>query len=169
MWFIYGNLFFKEIMKYKEYAKTYHEIVDTTRVLNIKKRNLEELINELKEDGKYGLEFTSHGFSQIAEKLEDLAGDNQMIYNDVIRPDSPQDALIIPSNLKSFVISLLSMALEEGNVVEKDSRTKGKEFHYITVIKKWLINKKVIEFTCIVENNCIKTGYFNYVDFTGEK
>jgi hypothetical protein len=149
---------------YRDYAKIYHEVVDLSRTLNTKKRELDALTIELSKDGKFGLELSSHAQAQISERLEDLTSDNQIIYYDVFRPESQQDALIIPSNLKSFVFSLLSKALDEETVEKKSSRSGGTEYHHNTVIKKWVSGKKVIQFTGIVENGIIKTGFFNYVD-----
>ena len=154
---------------YRDYAKTYHEVVDLSRTLSTKKRELDVLTNELSQDGKYGLELSSHAMAQISERLEDLTNDNQIIYDDVIKPHSPQDSLLIPSNLKSFVISLLSKAIDENLVEKRSARSGGSDYHHIIKIKKWTSGKKVIEFTCIVENNVVKTGYFNYVDLNDGK
>jgi len=149
---------------YRDYVKTYHEVVDLSRTLNTKRRELDALTIELNKDGKFGLELSSHAQAQISERLEDLTSDNQIIYNDVFRPESQQDALIIPSNLKSFALSLLSKAIDEGTVEKKNSRSGGFEYHHNTTVKKWVSGKKVIQFTGIVENGIIKTGFFNYVD-----
>lgn len=154
---------------YRDYAKIYHEIVDLSRSLNTKRRELDVLTCELSKDGKFGLELSAHAQSQISERLEDLTNDNQIIYDDVFRPESQQDALIIPSNLKSFVFSLLSKAIDEESVEKKSSRSGGYEYHHNTVVKKWVSGKKVIQFTGIVENGVIKTGFFNYVDITDGK
>jgi hypothetical protein len=151
---------------YKNYSRIYHEVVDLTRALNNKRRELDTIVADFN-DGQYGVEFTAHAVANIATRLEEMASENQNIYNDVFRPDSQMDALIIPSNLKSFVISLLSIAVEEKTIEKKASKSGGFEYHHTTNIKKWTVGKKAVKFTCVVENNTIKTGYFNYVDNDG--
>jgi hypothetical protein len=147
-------------LNYKNYSRVYHEVVDLTRTLNAKRRELDLITAGLKNaGGEYGIEFSAHAIANISTRLEELASDDQIIYDDVFRPDSLLDALIIPSNLKSFVISLLSQAIEEGAVEQRNSKSNGIEYHHVTRIKKWSV-----AFTCIVEDNTIKTGYFNNVN-----
>lgn len=149
-------------MSYTDYAKLYSEVTELTKELSNKKRGLQALVVDLRQDGRYGVDFTSHGFEQISERLEELANDNQIINDDVY-----QSLLVTPSNIKSFIISLLSRAHEEGSVTQKKNpKVPGSaEYHYKILIKKWVnFTNKVIEFTCIVENGWIKTGYFNYVN-----
>jgi hypothetical protein len=113
-------------------------------------------------DGGFGLEVTAHAFKQISERLEALAMENLNIYNDVFNKDDPSKSLLAPSNLKSFIVSVIAQARNESNYSKEQSKSKGVEFRYKVVISKWSSDKD-LEFTAIVENNHIKTGFFNWV------
>lgn len=70
--------------------------------------------------------------------------------------------LLSPSNMKAFVISMLATARKANDFERSKSKTGGVEFRYRVIIKKWSADKD-LEFTGIVENNNIKTGFFNWV------
>jgi len=117
-------------------------------------------------DGSYGIEITSHAFKQIAERLEALALENSKIYKDAFNSEDPSRSYLLPSNLKAFVVTMIANARKKGNFSKEQSRgnSGNVEYHYTVIIKDWGgDNGKQLEFTGIVENNHIKTGYFNWV------
>jgi len=150
--------------KYIRLASLVSECNSIESELYNKRRLSEELRSELsKAGGKFGLEFTGHSFKQIAERLEELAKSNTIIYKDVYKGGSREESLLYPSNLKSFILTLLADANQKGNVREEKSKNtnEGIEHRYTVDIKKWS-GDKPLKFVAIVEDTYIKTGYFNW-------
>ena len=151
--------------KYLEYA----EMLSESTSLELKIRNMKRITEELKtelsqegNDGSYGIELSGHAFKQISERLEILALENSVINKDVFK-GSRAECLLLPSNLKSFIITLLANARKRGDYKEdKSKNSTGVEYRYTIEIKGWS-GEKVLQLICIVENNYIKTGYFNFV------
>jgi len=116
-------------------------------------------------DGSHAIEISAHAFKQISERLEILAIENDIIYQDFIDTKNPLRSLSIPSNLKCFIFTLIANAKKRGGVIKEPSKNTpgGFEFRYTIEIKKWSTNSRTLQFTCIVENCNIKTGYFNWL------
>jgi len=116
-------------------------------------------------DGSHGVDISAHAFKQISERLESLAMENDSIYSDFINLEEPQRSMSIPSNLKSFIFTLVASAKKKGRYSKESSKNTsgGFEFRYNVEIKKWGTQKGTLQFVCIVENCNIKTGYFNWV------
>lgn len=150
--------------KYLDYAKLLDSLNSLERDLFNKKRALQAIKDELQSDGNdgsCGLDVSDHAFKQIAERLEALALEHSFIYRDVIKPDSHQESLLLASNMKSFIITLIADAKLKGNVTEDNSKSGGVEYRYIIEMKRWSRDKS-LQFVAIVENNNIKTGFFNW-------
>jgi len=94
-----------------------------------------------------------------------LALDNDIIYRDFVNLNEPTKSLSIPSNLKSFIFTLVASAKKKGSYSKENSKNTedGFEFRYNIEIKKWSSTKSTLQFVCIVENGNIKTGYFNWL------
>lgn len=152
---------------YMTYAKTLFELANMKSEVS----KLERLIGDLKdkissddETGSCALDMSSHASKQILERFESLASENSHIYDDVWKPTNIRASLMSPTNMKSFIISIIANARKNGDYTEEDSKnTNGKEYHYKVEIKKWSTDNKKLVFTGIVENFVIKTGYFNWV------
>lgn len=149
--------------KYEEFAVAYSEYVETEKGLH----NYIRLVDNLKRDissmepSSAPIEMSAHSFKQISERLEDLAMENSLIYDDVF--NAAGDCLLAPSNLKSFVYTMISKAINADSFTIENSRhSSGSEYRYTVDIEKWS-GVKTLQFTAIVENNCVKTGYFNWV------
>ena len=150
---------------YIDFAETMSSIVSLEKDLHTKRRVLEDLRKNLSApdcDGGFGVDISAHAFRQISERLESLALENAVIYKDVMKPDSPQDTLLMASNMKSFITTLLANARKKGEYTIDDSKNGGKEFRFTVNINKWS-NEKQLQFVGIVENNVVKTGFFNWV------
>jgi len=150
--------------RYTEYSAILSDLVDIEAETHNKKRILIDLADELnnseENDGSYGIEFSSHAFYQLSERLEQIAMENPIIHSDVYKEDK---CLLSPSNLKSFIITAISNARENGSFKEQDSKNSdGKEFRYTINMKKWS-NQKSLKLVIIVEDNKIKSGWFNWV------
>ena len=155
--------------KYVEFAEAFSELITLENRIHNKRRLVEDLRRDLKSDecdGSFGIEFTGHAFKQISERLEEIAMESPAIYKDVFKEESPHDSLLLPSNLKSFVITLLSNANKKGHFKAEDSKSNknanGTEYRYTINMKKWS-GEKLLQFIAIVEDNYIKTGFFNWV------
>lgn len=155
---------------YLQYAEVLSDVSTLELELSEKKRALNEIRSELescrKDDGSYGLDLTAHAFTNITDRLSQLAYEFPVIYNDVFNPNQPSRALLWPSNLRAFIISILASSREKKSFQEKPSKNTagGKEYHYNAEIKKWGTDKKVLIFTAIIESGVVKTGYFNWED-----
>ncbi len=153
--------------KYLEYAELISNLAD----LEAKTQNLRRLIDDIKislssdETGKRcGLELTAHATKNLSERLEKLATENTLIWNDVFDKPGKADCLLLPSHFKCFIITLLADAHKKGNFSKDRSKnnTGMWEYRYTIDINKWS-DDKILQLTCIVENNVVKTGYFNWV------
>ena len=169
----------KEISKelddvYLAYVKELSELGDKEMQVAELKRSIEdkrESLTSAESDGSHGVDISAHAFRQISERLEILAMENDSIYRDFINLDDPTKSMSIPSNLKSFIFTLVASAKKKGAFSKEASKntTGGFEFRYNTEIKKWSTQKETLQFVCIVENNNIKTGYFNWAQNYGCK
>jgi len=114
-------------------------------------------------DGGFGIEISAHAFRQISERLEALAFENVIIYNDVFG-GGVADNLLLPTKLKSFIITLIADARSKSNYTEEKSKNtmNGIEYRYTIEIKKWS-DERSLQMVCIVENGNVKTGYFNWM------
>jgi hypothetical protein len=152
--------------KYLEYAEMTSELAS----VELRSQNIRRLMEEIKTKitNSYigeccGLELSAHAFKQLSERLEKLAIENTVIYEDVFNKPTKSEYLLLPSNLKSFIITLLSDALKKGNYKKEQSKNSGGyEYRFTIDIKKWS-DDKTLQLICIVENNNVKTGYFNWV------
>ena len=153
---------------YLQYAELFSDISITELELNEKKRNLEEIRDELsnESDGSVGIDLTAHAFTNISDRLSVLASENGSVYADVFNPGNPSKAILWPNNLRSFIIGMLANERSKNKQIEKPSKNTngGTEYHYDIEIKKWSNEKASLIFTAIVESNMVKTGYFNWSD-----
>lgn len=151
--------------KYIEYAELMTSISATESDLDNKRRRLNDIKSELSYmDGIYGLELSAHAIANISSRIEHLARENSHIYIDVMNHEDPTKSLIWPSNMKSFIISIIAHAKSKGDYNERKSRNNPdhKEYHFDIEIGKWRLDNKKLNFIAIVESNIIKTGYFNW-------
>jgi len=116
-------------------------------------------------DGSHAIEISAHAFKQIYERLEALAFENDVIYEDFADSKNFNRSLSFPTNFKCFILTLVASAKKKGSFSKEPSKNtaNGFEFRYNIEIKKWSNEKRTLQFTCIVENGNIKTGYFNWL------
>jgi len=153
--------------RYIQFAETLNELLSLERSIRNKRRLMESLKKDLDPsecDGSFATDFTAHAFKQLSERLEELALENPKIFKDVFPDGSPSESLLLPSNLKSFIITLIADARKKGHFKEEESKNTsgGVEYRYTIDMRKWS-NDKTLQLVVIVENNCIKTGFFNWV------
>jgi len=151
--------------EYTEYAKVLNEISIIERRLSesrLSARNLKDSILSVDKDGSIGLTVSDHAFAQMSIRIHELASDNPLIYKDVF-PDNLDGSLLVPNNLKSFIISMMAKALEDNSRKSRKSRGEGVEYIYTLSMNCWSTEDSLLQFVAIVENNIVKTGYFNWV------
>jgi frataxin-like iron-binding protein CyaY len=154
----------EDIDKYIDYSKLLNEIINEEKDLFKKKRDLEKLRLQIVEiDGGFGIDMSDHAYKQISERLEVLSFESEIIFKDVISPESPNDSLLLASNIKSFIITTIANARRDNKFIKIPSKSGGSEFKFTIDVKKWSDDKRDLQFICIVENNVIKTGYFNWI------
>ena len=124
------------------------------------RRSVEEIREELykhNNDG-YAVELSAHAFTNISARLHALTCESKIIYDDVTRPDDHNKSLLIPSQLRAFIISLIAKAK-----IDEDFKHKGREYHYNIEMVKWSNSHHMLVLTAIVEESVVKTGYFNWI------
>jgi len=154
--------------QYNDYSKLFGDVVSLELSLAASRRSLEDIRKTIKEEdteGRIGLDFSAHSIKQIQERLEALANESNVIYQDVLNTDHPEESILWPSNTKAFIIGMMAKASENGSVQTEPSRSSSSasEYHYKIEIQKWSTTEKKLIFVGIVENNIIKTAYFNWV------
>ena len=151
--------------EYSQFAELLRQITDAEKDIARDKSTMEKLRKKIVENddkGEYAVSITSHAFDQISNRLERVAYESPNAYVDIF--ECPREkSIIIPSNLTAFIISMVCKSREDDSYECKKSRTGGTEYVYTVNISKWS-NDKELFFTCIVENNVVKTGYFNFVN-----
>jgi len=156
------------IERYNDFARIFNEVVSLELTLATNKRSLEDMRSIIKEEdkeGKIGLDFSAHAIRQIQERLEILANESSSVYEDVFNTETPERSIIWPSNTRAFIIGMMAKAAENDGVTQESSRSNGSscEYHYKIEIRKWSTADKKLVFVGIVENNIIKTAYFNWI------
>jgi hypothetical protein len=133
--------------------------------------NLRRLADDMKKeilaldkDGSCAIEFSDHAFKRIAEHIESLAMQRTDIFIKVFRSDSPVESVVAPSILKTFILALMAKARKDGRVTKLPSKKNAGsfEYHHIIEIEDWSDEDRRLIFTGIVENNKLKTGFFNW-------
>jgi hypothetical protein len=148
-----------------QYAEAMGSLIDLEMNISNQRRLLMEMkatLTSPEGDGGFALELTAHAFKQISERLESIAIENPAIYLDALNPNEPYKSLLLPSNLKSFIVSVLAKARKDKSYVKEKSRQGGQEFRYTVRMEKWSSDRD-LEFVGIVENNVVKTGFFNWI------
>ena len=112
------------IKKYTDFARSLNELVSIENEIHNKRRLMQSFKKELIDegDGGFGIEFSGHSFKQISERLEEIAMESPIVYNDVYNRE-PTEILLLPSNLKSFVITMLANAREKDSFKEEKSKS----------------------------------------------
>lgn len=157
--------------KLDEIYQQYTEALTEKTEMDAQIKNLSRLVDDLNKqitegdvNGEYGLTLTAHAANNTSKRLESLAAESSVIFRDVMNTDNPPMSLIWPSNVESFVLGMLSKARTAGEYTVEQSKNSGKsEYHYNIEVKNWNSDNKRLIFTGIVENNNIKTCFFNWV------
>ena len=150
---------------YNEYARLLSEIADIEVGLLEKKYRLGELrqsILDNSDDGSIALQISDHAFSRASHRLRELSSENPIIYRDVFPPAELEKSMLTPENLESFIITTISKSRDDESFTSKKSRSGGVEFVYTVNMSKWSTANKQLYFVAVVENNNVKTIYFNW-------
>lgn len=155
---------------YLQFAEFLGKIAALEFEISEYKRSLEEIRDELmddvKEGGGFGVDLSAHAFTNIANRLTSLASDSSVIHKDLFNVNKHAESLIWPPNMRAFVIGVIANARSKNEFSIKDSKNVqgGKEYHYEIEIKKWSTKRNALVFVAIVESNVIKTGFFNWIE-----
>lgn len=145
---------------YMQFAESLANLSNLEISTGAAKRNVEEIREELykhNQDG-YAVELSAHAFTNISARLHALTFESKIVYSDVTKPEEPNKSLLIPSQLRAFIISLIANAK-----INEDFKIKGREYHYNIEMIKWSNSHHMLVLTAIVEENVVKTGYFNWI------
>jgi len=145
------------VNNYKQNMKAKMDITHTTNMLNKSKSDLDA--------GKcYPTSLTDHAFHQIIDRLEELSLKYDVVYNDIMTKPV-YDSIFLPSKLREFVFDKVCVSIKDDTKTSKKSRSGGVEYIFNVHMDNWNIGGgKHITFSVIVENNVVKTGYFNVHD-----
>jgi hypothetical protein len=149
--------------KYMQWVELQTEISEDKKLISAKSNQLidmEEDLTSHKDSGMYPTKITDHAMTQISDRLENLAHDSKPAYKDIINK-SAKHSMLLPSNLRNFILTMVAKSIELGAYKSKKSRSGGTEYIYSVKMSKWEVDRS-ITFTLIVENSVVKTGYFNY-------
>jgi len=150
---------------YIQYAETISQLNDSRKDVENKNKLLSQLkknINTPESDGSFAIEFSDHAFKQISKRFEELMVQSDEANKDILKTNNKLESLLLWSNLESFIFTLLASARKKEQFKKQRSKSGGFEYHIYSDIKKWS-NEKKLQFVGIVENNCLKTGFFNWV------
>ena len=154
---------------YKQYGEALRDVGLAEADLARKKTALNQIKSELGKnlsegDGSVGIDISAHAFTNISDRLQRLAMENQVIYDDVFNKDEPSLSILWPNNLRAFVVTLLAEAYDKSAVVQKPSKNNHNrfEYHYNIKIEKWSGSDNSLIFTGVVEGGNLKTGFFNW-------
>jgi len=139
-----------------------HENDAMMRTLAMNNTNMKTLESKLNDDGKFPTQISDHAFAQVIKRLEDLTTKSTNAYDDIMNGDI-KDSLFLPSNLRKFIYDNVKTAIKIESVKKKTSRSGGHEYIYDIKIPKWNDGTKECVFTLAVEQNNIKTCYFNLI------
>jgi len=156
----------------KQQPKSSHDYDDYFRLVNLKNDNeahlktiasnglaIQELEHTMK-DPKLPLNLSAHAYTRVSNRLEELTTKNPKTYKDIMTGDNKY-SLFIPSNLNKFIFDKVKVALKGGHITKKKSRSGGDEFIFDIRIPEWDYEDKECVLSMAVENNNIKTCYFN--------
>jgi len=153
------------LIKYEKFIDTY--VQNNEAKMNITKttNELNAITLDINNNNSYPTSLTDHAFNQICDRLEELSLKYSVVYSYISSVDV-WDSLFVPSILRKFVFESVYNAIKNNSVVSKKSRSGGIEYIYNdNMTDIWAIgNNKEITFSIIVENNVVKTGYFNVHD-----
>ena len=124
----------------------------------------EEIINSDSNNGAFPLLVTDHAIAQTLERLEALMRRSPRARRDIGERDF-ENSLLLHSNLRHFILIMVVRATEDNSVRPRKSRGggKGTEYVYTVNLHKWKTRDKSLNMSIIVENNTVKTCYFNDV------
>lgn len=146
--------------KYMSWVKLLNEVEDQKKEIITKTNSMQDAAEELTGD-MYPTHVSDHCLTQTSNRLEELTHKSRAAYDDIhSRPH--KESLFMISNLKCFILTMASKAIEDGSYKKRRSKSGGAEYVYSISISKWKTDKELI-FTIIVENSVAKTAYFNLV------
>lgn len=152
--------------KYIEWVKLLSEITDEKKV-TIRKINKAEALEEDIVGGEDGsmlpTKITDHAMTQIHRRLAGLTNKSTVAFEDVMNKKA-SDSLLDPDNLECFIFTMISKSYKDGTYKSKKARSGGSEYVFNINMPNWNTKNKKLVFSMIVENNVVKTGYFNLVD-----
>jgi len=152
---------------YYDFTKDTSELCEVRSRAGELERSIENkkiILKSIEGDGSHGVEISAHAFRQISDRLEALGNENEVILKDLVNPENLSASKLMPSNLRSFVFTLIASAKKKGSFSKEPSKNTngGFEWRYNIEIKGWSNERNTLRFTCIVENNNVKTGYFTW-------
>lgn len=146
------------VMLYDEFRNSYEQVNSVTSHYAVMKREEDNLTSKILEndDGGLGTSLSSHAFRRVYDRIEKLLVENPFIYKAV---NDSGNTIFRPSNMFMFVTDLILKARLEGNFVKQPNG----QYKYVTKVEEWCNDDFSVEFVCYVENNNIKTIFFNNV------
>ena len=152
--------------KYIEWVKLLSEITDEKKV-TVRKINKAEALQRDIVEGEDGdilpIKITDHAMTQIHRRLADLANKSPKAFDDIMNKTADA-SLLDPDNLECFIFTMVSKAYGDNSIKKKKSRSGSTEYVFNVNISKWKTKNKELVFSMMVENNVVKTGFFNLVD-----
>jgi len=146
------------------------EDLDDLQIMTSKIRVLTQEVTAAKKEFESNPEFatsvTTHAAARASERIQAMAEEQPELFSDVINMKNPTMSLSLVANIRVFLISVLANAHADGKYSVGPSKSnEGKvEYKYVVNINKWVFDKRRIELVAIVEDNNVKTVFFNWKD-----
>ena len=147
---------------YEEYVGMLKELPKLERDLSNFKISMNKLKTDIKNSdnaGMFPVSISAHAYKNISDRLEVVTRNSYVAMSDAMEYN-----LFTPSNLNAFVINNIHTAINNNSYTKSRSGKNSYEYKYKATLSTWVdIDGKTCDFTAIVENNNVKTGFFNFV------
>jgi hypothetical protein len=147
-----------------EYARIYSNAVDKEHELAKANRDViehEGILSELDVPNAAPINISDHGFAQISTRFESAIAKSPIAYNYVYKAKEGE-SLISPSNLKAFILTIMSKAFYDGDYKKETDRGRAIQYRYTIKLYKMSDEEKSLSFVGIIKNSTIVTGFFNW-------
>ena len=152
--------------KFVDYAAAVAAIQDAKVMVSAATSRLAESAELVEADVNpaFAMHVTQHAATRAVSRLNECAVTEPKIMCDLVNQEHPERSLAIIENMHTFLITVLAHAFESGSYVEVPSRNnKGKsEYKYTTPVVKWIFKNKRLDICAHVEDNAVKTVYFDW-------
>lgn len=129
-------------------------------------RYMQELVSNIQEedDGGLPLFISAHAFHRAYIRIEELMALHKSVYDNIAHSNN---SIFLPSNMVSFLYDYILHAKLSNNYQKTARGDGGYKFKYWNYINDWSDDDYKIELVVFIEDNTLKTVFFNIIDTGG--